>query len=326
MPYTHFTSDERDALQVLKAMDLGMDIISRLLGRHPSSLYREIHRNATHSLYISGKAQTKAMKRRELNRPSPVRQNKPLMKCVEKLLKNECSPDEIVGRIKLEGQHPDWHISHETIYRHIYAEANRGNDLRPHLRQGRKHRRKRLLKKDRRGVIPGRVFIDARPAIVDRKKRRGDWEGDTVEGAKKQGYIATWVDRSKKYLIAYKIDHKTAQELVDGAEKAFRDIPQEYRKTFTVDNGKEFAMHKDLGNRLGGKVYFAHPYHSWERGLNENTNGLLRQYLPKKRSFADLTEKELAKIVTKLNNRPRKSLGYLTPREAFFGLPLALQT
>ncbi|MCX7023238.1 MAG: IS30 family transposase, partial [Spirochaetes bacterium] len=107
---------------------------------------------------------------------------------------------------------------------------------------------------------------------------------------------------------------------------AFRNIPKKYRKTYTVDNGKEFAKHKELAKRLGGKVYFAHPYHSWERGLNENTNGLLRQYLPKSRSFADLTEKELARIVDKLNNRPRKLLGYRTPREAFWGLPLALQT
>lgn len=326
MPYIHLTNDERDALQVFRSLDLGMDLIGRILGRHVSSLYREITRNSSHGLYISGKAQAKATSRRKQNRPSPVRKNAPLMKCVEKLLRREFSPDEIVGRIELEQRHPDWHISHETIYQHVYAEARQGRDFRPHLRQGRKHRRKRLLKKDRRGIIPDRVFIDSRPAIVERKTRRGDWEGDTVEGSKKQGYVATWVDRSKKYLVAYKLSHKTAQALVDGAEKAFRRIPKKYRKTATVDNGKEFAMHKDLGKHLGCKVYFAHPYHSWERGLNENTNGLLRQYLPKSRSFADLSRKELARIVNKLNNRPRKSLGYLTPREAFFGLPLALQT
>lgn len=326
MPYTHFSSDERDALQVFKSFGLEMDIIARLIGKHPSSLYREMSRNASHGIYISGKAQNKAAKRRKLNRPSPVSHNKELIRCVERLLKKECSPDEIVGRIDLEAQHPDWHISHETIYAHIYSEARKGNDLRPHLRQGRKHRRKRLLKKDRRGIIPDRVFIDARPIIVEKKSRRGDWEGDTVEGAGKQGYVSTWVDRFTKYLVAYKLDHKTARELADGAVKAFQKIPKEYRKTYTVDNGKEFALHKEIARQLGGKVYFAHPYHSWERGLNENTNGLLRQYLPKNRSFADLTEKELAKIVAKLNNRPRKSLGYLTPREAFFGLPLALQT
>ena len=326
MSYTHITSDERDMLQVLRDRDLDMDIVARMLCRHPSSLYREIDRNSSHGLYISGKADNRACKRRESNRPSPVLENKPLIKCVEKLLREDCSPDEIVGRIKLEQQHPGWHICYETIYKHIYSEARKGNDLRSHLRQGRKTRRKRSLKKDRRGIIPDRVFIDSRPSIVELKSRRGDWEGDTIEGARKEGYVATWVDRSKKYLVAYTLSHKTAQALVDGAKKAFRKIPKKYRKTFTVDNGKEFAMHKALSQQLGGKVYFAHPYHSWERGLNENTNGLLRQYLPKNRSLADLTENELAKIVNKLNNRPRKSLGYLSPREAFFGLPLALQT
>lgn len=179
---------------------------------------------------------------------------------------------------------------------------------------------------DRRGIIPDRVFIDSRPAIVEQKIRRGDWEGDTVEGAGKQGYVATWVDRRDKFLVAYKLTNKSAKALADGARHAFRKIPKEYRKTYTVDNGKEFAYHKELASSLGGEVYFAHPYHSWERGLNENTNGLLRQYLPKKRALTDLTKKELAKIVSKLNNRPRKSLGYRTPREAFFDLPLALQT
>lgn len=326
MPYTHITNDERDALQVFCLIGIDKSIISRLMGRHISSLYRELDRNAIKGLYISGKAHRAAVKRRFECRSSPVLQNKPLIRCVERLLRNELSPDEIVGRIKVEKQHPDWHISHETIYKHIYEEVKKGNDLRPHLRQGRKTRRKRLLKKDRRGIIPDRVFIDDRPPIVELKKRRGDWEGDTVEGARKKGYVATWVNRGQKYLVAYKLSHKTAQALVNGAEKAFRKIPKKYRKTFTVDNGKEFAMHKELAKKLGGKVYFAHPYHSWERGLNENTNGLLRQYLPKNRSLADLTDKELAKIVNKLNNRPRKSLGYLTPREAFFGLSLALQT
>ena len=244
MPYTHLTDDERDALQVFKSLDLEMSIMGRILGRHPSSLYREISRNSDHGFYISGKAHARAARRRKQNRPSPVRQNKPLMKCVEKLLRMEYSPDEIVGRIAIEQQHPDWHISHETIYRHIYLEARRGKDLRPHLRQGRKHQRKRLLKKDRRGIIPDRVFIDSRPAIVERKVRRGDWEGDTVEGAGKQGYVATWVDRSKKYLVAYKLPHKAAQSLVDSAEKGFRNIPKKYRKTYTVDNGKEFGACK----------------------------------------------------------------------------------
>ncbi len=326
MPYTHFTSDERDALQVLMAQKIDMDILARMIGKHPSSLYRERARNSIHSLYISGKAQAIADRRRKESRGKTVRNNKPLMRCVEKLLRKEYSPEQIVGRIRLEGRHPEWHISHETIYQHVYAEAKKGNDLRKHLRQGRKKRHKRSLGKDRRGIIPDRVFIDARPSIVEKKIRRGDWEGDTVEGASKKGYVTTWVDRSKKYLVASVLKNKTSAGLVDGARKAFRKIPPQFRKTFTVDNGREFARHRDLEKALGGKVYFAHPYHSWERGLNENTNGLLRQYLPKNRTLDDLTQRELDKIVRRLNDRPRKCLGYRTPREAFFNLPLALQT
>ncbi len=327
MPYTHITNDERDALQVLRSKGIDISIISRLLGRHISSVYRELERNSgSFNIYLAEKAHKKAAKRRKLHRPKPVTGNKPLMRCVERLLRKEYSPDEIVGRIILEGQHKTWHISHETIYKYIYSEVKTGNDLRCFLRQARRTRRKRKLVKDRRGVIADRVFIDDRPKIVERKTRTGDWEGDTVEGAGKKGYVATWVERKHKYLVAYKLDHKASDALNSGASKAFRKIPDAYKKTFTVDNGKEFARHKELSKTLKGKVYFAHPYHSWERGLNENTNGLLRQYLPKNKSFADLTQKDLAKIVNKLNNRPRKSLGYRTPREAFFNLPLALQT
>jgi len=326
MPYSHFTNDDRDALQVLKDHGLGIDIVARIIGKHPSSAYREVRRNSSHGCYISRKAQVAADTRRMDSRPSPVRGNKPLMACVEGLLQQDLSPQQIAGRISLEDRHPGRHISHETIYRYIYEEARRGNDLRQHLRQGHKTRRKHRLVKDRRGIIPNRTFIDSRPSIVTRKARCGDWEGDTIEGSKKQGYVATFVERKTKYLVAYKLDHKTAKSLVKGAEKAFVSIPKKYLKTCTVDNGKEFASHDDLAKALRMKIYFAHPYHSWERGLNEHTNGLIRQYLPKKRSLADLSRKELAKIVDRLNNRPRRSLGYRTPQEAFFNLPLALQT
>lgn len=327
MPYTHITNDERDALQVMYDKDIEICVISRILCRHISTIYRELARNSgVFSIYTADKAHRKSLKRRSLHRPRPVTGNKPLLKCVERLLRNELSPDEIVGRIKLEGQHPTWNISHETIYQYIYSQAKNGKDLRHHLRQGHKTRRKRKLVKDRRGIIPDRVFIDKRPKVVTNKRRTGDWEGDTIEGSKKKGYIASWVERRNKYLVAYKLNTKASSLLVKGAKKAFRKIPDEYKKTFTVDNGKEFTKHKELSKALKGKVFFAHPYHSWERGLNENTNGLIRQYLPKNKSFEDLTQKELDKIVSKLNNRPRKSLGYRTPREAFFNLPLALQT
>lgn len=327
MPYTHFTSDERDALQSMTAIGLDIATIAWLLERHPSSIYRELERNGNHGYYTARLAEVRTDRRRKFGRPRKVRDNDELMHTVERLLRDGLSPEQIVGRIELENrQHPNWHISHETIYQHVYDEAHAGNDLRGYLRHSRNARRKRKANKDRRGIIPNRHFIDERPAIVERKARRGDWEGDTIEGAGKKGYVVTFVDRKTKYLIAYKLVQKTAQTLVQGACYAFENLPISLKKTITVDNGKEFSAHDALAYGVGAKVYFAHPYHSWERGLNEHTNGLLRQYLPKDRPLVDLSPRELAKIVARINNRPRKVLGYRTPREEFFKLPLALQT
>ena len=198
-------------------------------------------------------------------------------------------------------------------------------NLKVPLRQGRKKRRNRLSGKDKRGSIPDRVFIDERPSIVDRKERIGDWEGDTIEGSRKKGYVATFTERKTKFLVPYPLARKRAADLLRGAESAFQNIPEDKRKTLAVDNGKEFALHKGLSRALKAEVYFAHPYHSWERGLNEHTNGLLRQYLPKGLNLEGLAKHRLAKIVDKLNNRPRKALGYRTPREVFFNLPFALR-
>lgn len=329
MPYHHFTSDDRDALQVLMASsgDVPAWFLARILGKHVSSIYRELSRNAKSGFYLAHHADTAAQKRRQASRCRPKRGNPELMAEIERRLRKDHSPEQIAGRLKLEHpQEPLWHVSHETIYQHVYSRIRAGADLKAHLRQGRKKRRKRLSGKDKRGIIPGRVFIDDRPPIVDRKERIGDWEGDTIEGSRKKGYIATFTERKTKFLVAYPLARKVAADLVLGAESAFRHIPQDKRKTLTVDNGKEFALHKGLSRALKADIYFAHPYHSWERGLNEHTNGLLRQYLPKGLPLEGLTKDRLAKIVDKLNNRPRKALGYRTPREAFFNLPFALRT
>jgi IS30 family transposase len=171
--------------------------------------------------------------------------------------------------------------------------------------------------KERRGQIVDRVSIDRRPKIVEKKPRVGDWEGDTIESAVKNACIATFVDRKTKVLLAKVLPDKTAVTLNKAAIRAFKPIPVPMRNILTLDNGKEFAVHKSPSQALGLDIYFAHPYHSWERGLNEHTNGLIRQYLPKKIPFDTLTQKQLDKIVDKINNRPRKILGYLTPYAVF---------
>jgi IS30 family transposase len=175
---------------------------------------------------------------------------------------------------------------------------------------------------DFRGLIKGRVGIEHRPAIVDRRRRFGDWESDILEGAKHRGYLATHVERKSRYLIARKLANKQSVTFAHATIEAFRRIPQKWRKTMTADNGKEFAKFKDIEKRLGFNVYFARPYAAWERGANENTNGLLRQFFPKGSDFSTVTALVVAKSVRILNNRPRKCLGYRTPREVLFKRPI----
>lgn len=327
MPYNHFTNDERDALQVMHDRGMEYKSVARILCKDVSSIYRELKRNGWHGSYISGKAEIKARKRRKDSCPKPKLGNRVLVYEIERLfMRLDWSPEQISGNLRL--LYPgdaSLHVSHETIYKHLYSRKNNLPNLRDHFRHGHRARRKRLSGKDKRGIIKDRVFIDDRPIIVDEKTRCGDWEGDTIEGAGKKGYVATFVDRKSKYLIAFPIKHKQAEFIVEGARKAFANVSIKQKMTLTVDNGKEFARHVDLGKAVGMDIYFAHPYHSWERGLNEHTNGLIRQYLPKGKPLDSLTKKELAYIVDRLNNRPRKSLGYRTPFEVFNRKSFALR-
>jgi IS30 family transposase len=298
-----------------------------LLEMHVSSLYRELRRNLTAADYISGKAQDKAAQRRLEAKICSKRDNPVLIATIEKMIGEKLSPEQVSGRLRLENPlDTSKQVSTETIYLHMYSKIKAGdNSIGKNLRHNHIKRRKRLTSKDKRGIIVDRTLIDKRPPIVETKSRIGDWEGDTIEGARKQGYIMTMVDRHSKYLMASLMRHKTADLLEKNASKAFRDIPMAFRKTLTVDNGKEFAFHKKIARKTGLEVYFARPYHSWERGLNEHTNGLLRQYFPKGTSFYQITAKELAAAVESINNRPRKALGYRTPNEVFFAQKFALQ-
>ena len=193
-----------------------------------------------------------------------------------------------------------------------------GGDLYTHLRRHHKRRRKQRHYGSCRGLIPGRVSISKRPEAVDNRKRFGDWEGDTLEGAKGSGGIASHVERKSRYLVAAKLSDKSAETMTIASAKAFRRVPKVMRKTLTVDNGKEFAYFKQLEIKTCFSIYFADPYSAWQRGSNENTNGLIRQYFPKGTEFKEITNKDLALVVKKLNHRPRKSLNYQTPHEVFY--------
>jgi len=327
MPYKHLTMDERNVIFRMKLHGKKNVEIAQTLGRHPSTVARELKHNAEwDGRYFPGSAQALANARRRAHIRRPKTGHGRLMAHVEAKLQQRWSPQQIAGRLRevpprtLAGAT----ISHTTIYRWIWACPQRAERFKPYLRVACKPRRKPYGKPSKRGRIPDRVSIDERPDVVAERRRLGDWEGDTMVGKGRSGYVTTCVDRTSRYLVARKLDTCSAKQVKLGLHDAMRRLPEEKRKTLTTDNGKEFACHKELARLLGLAVYFAHPYSSWERGTNENTNGLLRQYAPKKMDFSQLTDWRLASYVWQLNNRPRKCLNYRTPAEVFHQRDVAL--
>jgi IS30 family transposase len=302
----------------MAGMGLPKNYMAVIVGKHQSSIYREFNRNGSGGVYTGNEAQAMSEQRRLDTKPCPKADDNALMNGITALFKKDLSPDQLSGRLRTKNPNePEKQASPSTIYKQLYRETAKTPALKDHFRRKHAKPRKRSGVKDRRGQITGRVSIDERPKVVEQKSRMGDWEGDTIESAGKRAYIATFVDRKTQFLLAKVMPDKTAGTLNKAAVRAFRGIPPEARNTLTVDNGKEFAAHAGLSQVLSMDIFFAHPYHSWERGLNEHTNGLIRQYLPKKVPFDRLTQKQLDKIVAKINNRPRKVLGYLTPYEVF---------
>jgi IS30 family transposase len=232
---------------------------------------------------------------------------------VERLLRQDWSPDQISGHLK-RAQQPS--VSHEWIYLYVYADKRRGGTLHRHLRSQKKQR-KRYSGYIRRGQIPNRTSNDKRPQIVASKSRFGDWEVDTIVGARHKGGILSAVERKSKLTRLRKLATKSAAEMKDNTIELLAPLAAKVH-TITVDNGKEFCEHELIAAGLEARIYFAHPYASWERGLNENTNGLVRQYFPKKYEFARISDQDLQQVEDLLNNRPRKTLGYRTPNEVFF--------
>jgi IS30 family transposase len=323
MPYTHLTENERYVISHLKIAGFSLREIGRRIKRHHTSISRELKRTCKGDFedifYWYDSTHPEALKRRRKARHQRRRSNPRLVDYVERKLKDDWSPETISEKLKMD--YPDdeeMRISHETIYRWIYLDAKGGGALYHHLRRKRKRRRRQRRYGSGRRFIPGRVSISERPGIVETRERFGDWEGDTMEGKKSTGYIATHVERKSRYLIAAKLLDKKAESLTSNSIKVFWRIPKKMRKTLTVDNGKEFARFKELENRTGLTVYFADPYSAWQRGTIENTNGLLRQYFPKGTDFRKATEEDLAIAVKKLNHRPRKCLGYQSPHQVFW--------
>jgi IS30 family transposase len=276
--------------------------------------YELKHNSMPDGHYDPEYAQKKYVERRKKSRkPSKLVKDKNLLAFVIEHLKNYWSPEQIAGRLQQRGKQ---YISHEGIYQNIYY-GILGETFIQFLRQSKKYRQKRGKKQGKRAIIKDKKNIKERPEAANQKSRLGDWEGDTIVGKNNQGYIATFVDRKSSFLAGALMETKEAINLNKAASCAFGEIPDSLIKTITVDNGTEFAEFKNLEKLFRTKIYFADPYSSWQRGLNENTNGLIRQFLPKKTNLKNITEEELEKIIHLINHRPRKKLGFLTPYEVF---------
>ena len=317
--YKQLTQKERYQIYTFLKSGQNQTEISKTIGVHKSTISRELKRNRGQRGYRPQQAQRKAMQRRERER----RRNKwQTWAWVEDKIREDWSPEQIMLWMQT---YEETSVSHERIYQYIYADKRSGGRLHQHLRCQKKYR-KRLGSYERRGRIPDQVSIEQRPAIVDQRKRLGDWEADIVIGKQSRYALVTLVERKSRFTLIKKIEHRTA--LV--TKTAIVDLLQPYRSntlTITCDNGKEFTAHQEMSTELGAQVYFAHPYASWERGTNENTNGLLRQYFPKGNDFSKITDRQVIYAEKRLNTRPRKCLGVKTPEMVFFNLcTVALDT
>lgn len=319
MNYKQLTEIERYQIQSFLKAGYTKKRIAQEMGRHPSTIGRELNRNSGLRGYRPQQAQRLAEGRKTLHCHTLINQS--TWQHVEDLLRNEWSPEQISGWLKkgnCQSVSPEW------IYHYILHDKKAGGDLHTYLRCQKK-RKKRYGSRDTRGQLKNRVSIDERPAIVDERQRVGDWEMDLIIGRLGGSVLMTAVERKTRFTVIALAPDKTAEAVKDAILGALAPLAAQI-ETLTYDNGKEFALHEVIAKQLQANSYFAHPYHSWERGLNENTNGLIRQYAPKGTSFDDMTPESVQRIMDKLNNRPRKCLDFKTPNQVLFGInpPIAL--
>ena len=311
--YSRLTEVQRHQIEALKKAKKAQKEIAILLGVSASTISRELKRNTGQRGYRPKQAHIKALTRRG-EASKMIKMTPEVITLIEAKIQLEWSPEQVCGWLSVD---QNVSISHERIYQHVWADKRQGGTLYKHLRHSHKKRKKQYGSKDKRGQIRNRVSIDERPEIVEQKTRIGDWEIDTVIGQNHQGALVTIVDRVSKFTLIKKVDSKRAEVVTEATITLLKPYLDK-TLTITADNGKEFAGHESMTEQLNAAVYFAHPYHSWERGLNENTNGLIRQYFTKGSSFENITDEQVEEVMNKLNHRPRKKLNYKTPNAVFF--------
>lgn len=319
--YRHFTMDERESLLIYLNQGKKNCEIAKLLNRSPSTISREVRRNArSRSKYSALQAQKAYEHRRKRSVRKCKLAHPAFAEKVSELLTNAWSPEQISNRLQYE--HNAIQVSTSTIYRGLEC-GLLDCELRKKLRIKGK-RRHGGKKKSKCGHLDIEYTIHDRPKSVESRQTIGHWESDTVRGAKWTGCIATHVERASRYAVLCKIPNRTADAFTGATVQAFLRIPKRKRRSFCVDHGKEFANHREILQILNCKVYFADPHAPWQRGTNENFNGLLRQFFPKRTSFAEVTQDDVDAVAKLLNRRPRKSLGWKTPEEVFLHKALHL--
>lgn len=309
--YKQLTYEQRCQIEALKKSGLTQQGIANQLGVSQATISRELARNSGDRGYRHRQAQQKATERR-CSVHKPHKMTDELIDKINHYLYQEWSPEQISGWF-LANEEID--VSHESIYRHIWRDKKAGGDLYCYLRRRcRPYQSRSRSGKTTRGQIKNRISIDDRPAEVDLKEEVGHWEVDTMIGAAHSGALVTIVERKTQLTLSKQVNKKSADAVAKAVIKLLTPFMRVV-KSITSDNGKEFARHEEISEKLGCQFYFANPYHSWERGLNENTNGLLRQYFPKKTNFKLVTQNEVKQAVNKLNHRPRKTLAFKTPAD-----------
>ena len=314
--YHQLTQEQRYQIYALQKTGHSPSEIAEVIGVHKSTVSRELKRNRGQRGYRPQQAHGLALERRQKGVPRITAET---WRLVEKLLRQDWSPEQISGRLKKE---QGICISHEWIYQYVLTDKQAGGDLYRHLRCQKK-RRKRYGKYDRRGKLPNCRSIEERPAIVNGRKRLGDWEADTFLGKQHKPALVTLTERKSRFTLLGKVAQRTAQAVQNQIQQLLLPV-KDKAHTLTSDHGKEFAYHEQIAEMLQLTFYFAHPYAAWERGTNENTNGLLRQYFPKQQDFQSVSDKDIEQAMSRLNFRPRKSLRFKTPFEVFFHSSVAL--
>jgi len=310
--YKQLTQEQRYVIKVMNQAGHNQKMIAKFIEVHPSTISRELRRNQGKRGYRYRQAHQLALDRRQDK--ARVSIDSSSWSLIESLIREEWSPEQISGWVS---ENMSYSVSHEHIYQYILSDKKRGGDLYQYLRC-KKQRKKRYGSHERRGQLVDRVSIELRPNIVEKRTRLGDWELDTIIGKNHKQAIVTLTERRSGLALIKRVERSTANQV----SKAIISLLKPHEKwvhTMTADNGKEFAEHKTMAKRLNADFYFAHPYSPWERGCNENMNGLIRQYFPKGMDFSSINMSDEIFVMDRLNNRPRKRLGFKTPNDVFFG-------